>query len=259
MRRLAVPALAACLVAVSPPVLSSSTLDVVTPLVLHDTARNRDITVDLYLPVDAKRCTSIRPCPAAMLSHGSGISPRDYSFIAAYLTAQGYAVASIGHSLPSDPKMDPAGDLAQQRRDAWTRGADNIRYVRRALAESESRFDWSNVVLIGHSLGGDSSAAYASEPEARVRAVITLDNRRAALPRVTSTRVLSLRASDTEADYGVLPTPDEQRKFNICIVKIAGSRHNDMEDAGSAELKGKIVASITTFLQDDAHAKCPAG
>jgi len=153
--------------------------------------------------------------------------------------------------------MDPAGDLVQQRRDAWTRGADNLRYVRRALAKSESRFDWSNVVLIGHSLGGDSSAAYASEPGAQVRAVITLDNRRAALPRVATTRVLSLRASDTQADAGVLPTLDEQGEFNICIVKIAGSRNNDMEDAGSAELKQKIIASIKAFLQEDVHATCP--
>jgi predicted dienelactone hydrolase len=85
MRRLAVPALAACLTAVSPSILPSSTPNVVTSLVLHDTARNRGIAVDLHLPANVKQCTIVRPCPAAMLSHGSGISPRDYRFVTAYL------------------------------------------------------------------------------------------------------------------------------------------------------------------------------
>jgi hypothetical protein len=46
--------------------------------------------------------------------------------------------------------------------------------------------------------------------------------------------VLSIRASDTEADPGVLPTAEEQQEFGACIVRIAGSRHNDMYDGGVA-------------------------
>jgi pimeloyl-ACP methyl ester carboxylesterase len=94
-------------------------------------------------------------------------------------------------------------------------------------------YGWERVVLVGHSLGGDSSALVARESPQSVVALITLDTRRSALPRTRSPRVLSIRASDTEADPGVLPTADEQQEFGSCIVRIAGSRHNDMYDGGS--------------------------
>lgn len=228
-------------------------------LPLHDAARQRAIPVELYLPADPARCSAQAPCPAAILSNGYGIGPREYGFIADYLTAKGYAVASIGHHLPSDPAMDPAGDMVQQRRAAFMRGAANIGFVRQTLIASQPRFDWRNVVLVGHSLGGDSSAAYAGDPDARVRAVITLDNRRAPLPRVAGTRVLSLRAADTEADPGVLPTPEERRAFRSCIVRLGGARHNDMFDGGSQELKSALIAAIDRFLTGTEEQSCRAG
>lgn len=73
-------------------------------------------------------------------------------------------------------------------------------------------------------------------------ALVTLDNRRSPLPRDKAIRVLSIRASDTMADPGVLPSE------GACIVKIDGSRHNDMSDAGSAQLKQTITQALELFL-----------
>jgi hypothetical protein len=60
--------------------------------------------------------------------------------------------------------------------------------------------------------------------------------------------VLSIRAADTEADPGVLPSDEARRQFGSCIVKIDGARHNDMADTGSGELKERIVYALETFL-----------
>jgi hypothetical protein len=93
--------------------------------------------------------------------------------------------------------MDRQGDLPLQRQALAAQGADNIRYARRALASPLPGYDWQHPVLVGHALGGDSAAQLASDAAAGIPILITLDNRRAALPRSASTRVLSLRASDT--------------------------------------------------------------
>ncbi|MDQ2989758.1 MAG: alpha/beta hydrolase, partial [Pseudomonadota bacterium] len=53
-----------------------------------------------------------------------------------------------------------------------------------------------------------------------------------------------IRASDTEADPGVLPSD------GACIVKIDGARHNDMFDGGSAQLKQTIAQTMERFLAD---------
>jgi hypothetical protein len=88
-----------------------------------------------------------------------------------------------------------------------------------------------------------------------ISALITLDNRRASLPRALEIKVLSIRAGDTKADPGVLPTIEEQHRFRSCIVKIDGSHHNDMFDGGSVKLKGKIDDAIEKFLARDSYGK----
>lgn len=219
-----------------------------TTLALVDPARTRPVPVELYLPANAAACSAARPCPAALLSHGYGMGSREYGFLAEALRARGYLVASIGHEAPGDPKMDPDGDLPRQRADMARRGAANIRFVHGALARAYPGYDWGRTLLVGHSLGGDSSAWLASTDPAGIAGLITLDNRRAALPRSERIRVLSLRAADTGADPGVLPTLDEQQRLKACIVALPGARHNDMFDGGPPELRRRILAAIDAFL-----------
>ncbi|VXB08667.1 alpha/beta hydrolase [Massilia sp. 9I] len=228
-----------------------------TTLALVDAARARPVPIDLYLPAKADSCTPERPCPVALLSHGYGMGSREYGFLAEALSARGYLVASIGHEAPGDAKMDPNGDLPRQRAEMAARGAANIRFAHTVLARRYPGYDWGRTVLVGHSLGGDSSAWLARTDPAGIAALITLDNRRAALPRSEHIRVLSLRAADTGADPGVLPTLEEQRRFKACILPLPDSRHNDMADGGPPELRQRIVDAVLAFLTPGPNA-CPA-
>lgn len=221
-----------------------------TPLTLTDPGRARAVPVELYFPA-ASACTSERQCPVAILSAGYGISALEYSFLAAPLNRLGYLVVSIDHQLASDPKLDPDGDRRAQLNVMWRRGAANIGFAIGALKVTYPQFDWRRIVLVGHSLGGDSSAFFATQNVAAVSALVTLDNRRAPLPRDPAVKVLSIRASDTEADPGVLPPA------GACIVKIDGSRHNDMADAGSDQLKQTIAQTMERFLADGSCGLVP--
>lgn len=233
----------------TPPAAHRASLD------LTDQQRARSVPVELYFPARADECSATRRCPVAILGAGYGIGHREYTFVTDLLTAQGYLVASVNHQLPTDARMDPNGDMVRQRAVLAKLGAENIRFALGALRAGHPAYDWDRVVLVGHSMGGDSSALVAREDPESVAALVTLDSRRSVLPRTPSTRVLSIRASDTEADPGVLPTLDEQKQFGACIVKIPGARHNDMYDGGSPELKGKMTALIRRFLERGADGK----
>lgn len=117
------------------------------------------------------------------------------------------------------------------------------------------RFDWQHLLLVGHSLGGDSSAQFAADNANRVSSLISLDSRRVALPRSAGIHVLTIRASDTTADPGVLPNEEQRSRYGTCVVRIEGSRHNDMQDAGSEQLKARITAAIDTFLAPALYPK----
>lgn len=217
-------------------------------MTLMDEARARPVPVALYFPASHAVCALARPCPVALLSPGYGNSHLEYGFLAERLARQGYLVASIGHEAPGDPKMDPQGDLPRQRAEMARRGAATIRFVHRVLAGAQPGYDWRRAVLVGHSLGGDSSALLASTDPAGIAALVTLDNRRAALPRSDAVRVLSLRAADTGADPGVLPDAEERRRYRACILDLEGARHNDMFDGGPTALKERIADAVGRFL-----------
>lgn len=133
------------------------------------------------------------------------------------------------------------------------------RSISNLIDESSPRypqFDWRQVLLVGHSLGGDASAQFAADNPGRVCSLISLDSRRVALPRSAGIRVLTIRASDTTADADVLPNKEERRRYGTCVVHIEGARHNDMQDAGSEQLKASITSAIDTFVAPAPHPAC---
>lgn len=242
MRRV-LPTLAATLLVgctALPPLESSITL--------HDSARERDVPLELYFPATSTPCSAAQPCPVAFLSPGYGLPHTAYSFIAATLNDLGYLVVAIRNQLPSDPPIPAGGNPRETRAPFWAQGAQNIRFARSELVRLHPQWDWQHLVLIGHSNGGDISAWLAQESPELTAALITLDHRRMPLPRDGATKVLSIRAGDFPADEGVLP------ESGACIVTLADARHNDMHDGGSDELRHRISHLIQTFLRNDA---CP--
>ena len=90
----------------------------------------------------------------------------------------------------------------------------------------------------------------ASEYPQFAKTVITLDNRRVPFPRSKQPKIFSIRSSDQPADTGVLPSKEDQKKYNIKIIKV-NTTHNDMGGSGTEDEKKEINNYILNFLQSE--------
>lgn len=212
------------------------------------------VPVDIHAPANLQACTQVKPCPVAILSPGYGLSGSDYSFVTNRLNGMGYLVVSLQDS-SGGVVLDRNAPVSPQIQTMARAASRLISTVIDQAAVRYPHFDWQNVLLVGHSLGGDSSAQFAADNPNRVSSLISLDSRRVTLPRAASVHVLTIRASDTTADPGVLPNEEERSRYGTCVVHIEGSRHNDMQDSGSEELKAKIASAIVTFLTPAEHPR----
>jgi pimeloyl-ACP methyl ester carboxylesterase len=205
------------------------------------------VPVDIHVPASVHACTNAIPCPVAILSPGYGLSDSDYAFVTNHLNRLGYLVVAIQDST-GGVKMDPNAPVAKQVKALARVAAQSISTAIDEASARYPQFNWKHLLLVGHSLGGDSSAQFAVDNTDRVSGLISLDSRRVALPRSAGIHVLTIRASDTTADPGVLPNEEERSRYGTCVVRIEGSRHNDMQDGGSEQLKAKITSAIDIFL-----------
>jgi predicted esterase len=211
---------------------------------LFDKKRSRSVPVALYSSASESKKQKL-----AIINHGYGMKNTEYSFIAETLIAQGYFVASIQHELPTDEPMPTVGKPSEVRRPNWERGVQNILFVITELKKTRRDLDFKNLLLVGHSNGGDMTMLFAEKYLKTARKIISLDNRRMALPRVKRPQILSIRSSDQMADEGVLPTAEEIEKLGINIIKLKNTIHNDMWDGATVEQKGEINEIILSFLQ----------
>ena len=181
-------------------------------LQLFDSARNRIIPVAYYSPTVKNTKQQL-----VIFSHGYGANKGGdylaYSYLTEFLAAKGFFVASIQHELPTDSLMPTQGIPQVVRKPFWERGVENILFVMNSLRKSHPNVDFTHITLSGHSNGGDMTALFAKKYPEKISKIITLDNRRVALPRTTKPRVYSLRSSDQAPDEGVVPTAEEQKKF----------------------------------------------
>ena len=110
----------------------------------------------------------------------------------------------------------------------------------KTLQSKYPNIDFSNVTLIGHSNGGDMSMLFGQKYPDLVKRIISLDNRRVGLPRTNAPRIASLRSSDQQADAGVLPTKEEQERFNIKVIQCKDLPHSNMSDEGTKKQQKTI-------------------
>jgi pimeloyl-ACP methyl ester carboxylesterase len=110
------------------------------------------------------------------------------------------------------------------------------------LQKIEPQLDWSQVVLIGHSNGGDMSMMFATLHPEIVSKVISLDSRRYPFPRNPKLDILRFGATDDEPDEGVVP------ESGVGVIYVKGARHIDLCDRGNPEIKDEIQKSIIQFL-----------
>jgi predicted dienelactone hydrolase len=218
---------------------------------MFDTSRNRSIPVALYLPKSNKKIANQK---VIIFNHGyyanRGESNKECSYLTEYLASKGYFVASIQHELPTDDLIPQQGIPQVVRRPFWERGVRNILFVLNELKKNYPELDYTHLILIGHSNGGDMSMLFGQEHPDLVDKIISLDNRRVAFPRTKQPKIYSLRSSDQLADEGVLPTSEEQKKYGIKIIPLKNTIHNNMDNSGNEEQKKEINDYILTFLND---------
>ena len=214
----------------------------VRQVVLHDGVRHRDVPVLLY-----SRDTLHAPQPLAVISHGYGVGPEEYGFVARLLVERGYLVASVSHvELPGDRAMANGEDLARRRRPVWQIGAESIAFVIGELRR-EGLANGQRVIAIGHSNGGDMTMLLATTRPDLLERAISLDNRRMPIPRIKSPAICTIRSVDQMPDTSVLPTLEQVRHFRILVIPTT-VKHDDMNDTGDIQDRIRLIAALRRCL-----------
>lgn len=207
-------------------------------ITVYDSVRERKIPFAIYYD------TSI-PRGIVIFNHGYtknyGGSYKSYKKLNKKIASLGYYVISIQHELPTDELLAMEGNLYLTRMPNWKRGVENISFIRKELMKLKPELPWNNLIIAGHSNGGDMTMLYAREYPEQITKAISLDNRRMPIPRTSKPEIYYLKAYDFPADEGVLPTPEEEKKFDIHIIKFPTIKHNGM---GNQELVIECVENI---------------
>ena len=157
---------------------------------------------------------------------------------------------SIQHELSDDPLLAMEGDFMQTRMPNWERGTDNILFTIQEFKNLKPQLNWRELILIGHSNGGDMTMLFATKYPQLISKAISMDHRRMIMPRTLKPRLYTLRGCDYEADAGVLPTGQEQEQFRMKVVKLDGVTHSNMGENGTAEQHDLINQHICKFLTE---------
>lgn len=223
---------------------------VVSLLTLIDASRHRGIPVAFYLPHSGIERKTI----PVIFSHGYGENKGGdylaYSYLATNLAKHGYVVVSIQHEIVTDSLIPATGIPQIVRRSNWERGVRNIGFVLEEMRIRYPNLNYKQLVLIGHSNGGDMAMLFGQLHPEKAAKIISLDNRRVALPRSSHPQIFSLRSNDQLADEGVLPSLREQHTFGITIVKLPNTGHNEMDDHAPPEKQIEINNYLLEFLRN---------
>ena len=219
-------------------------------LEMFDSSRNRKIPVAFYYP---KTGSKIKNQQIIIFSHGYGQNQGGdklrYSYLTEYLAQKGFYVVSIQHELPTDELLPMEGNFQITRRPNWERGAENILFVLNKMKELKPNLDYKHLTIIGHSNGGDMAVLFAHEHPKLVYKVISMDNRRMPLPRVSKPKIYTLRSNDFPADDGVLPTLDEQKKYGI-VIQQTQINHSSMDDDATITERKVMNDFIEKYLNE---------
>lgn len=215
----------------------------------YDSLRSRVIPVTVYSPAKESKNTQV-----VIFNHGydgnqNPKSNQTYSYLTRFLAEKGFYVISIQHEQLNDPPLPMEGNLAITRLTNWKRGELNILFALETFKALKPTLDWSKLILIGHSNGGDMAMLCATDFPHLFSKVISLDHRRMPMPRTSSPRLYTLRGCDYEADAGVLPNKKEEKEHQITIVKLDGITHSDMGERGTKEQHNTINQYLYKFLK----------
>jgi len=202
-----------------------------------DKAREREVSIVIY---ENKKKDNL---PVVIINHGYGVKNTEYSFIANALADRGYFIVSIQHDLESDVPLPRTGNLFERRKPLWERGVQNISFVMNELKKEKPNLNLNQIILIGHSNGGDISMMFIDKYSEKVSKVISLDSLRYPFPADKNRPILHFSANDTKADHGVIPDK------GVKTIAIEGAKHMDFCDRGAPHIKEQTAQSIVSFLK----------
>lgn len=181
-----------------------------------------------------------------------------YTYLAEYFTAKGYAFVSIQHDVFGDvdglEKVDPNTIQDEARRHLYIRGEANILFTLAQLEQQNLPLRLDNLILSGHSNGGDIAKYFANQHPDLVHCVILFDARRARLRSASPLSVLMFEADDTTTDVGVIAEPVQENNtmranLDLTVIKPSGALHASYIDGEITEpLKKKIFTALDWFL-----------
>lgn len=219
-------------------------------LTLFDQNRNRKIPIAIYQPKETRNFNKI----PIIFSHGYGENNGSdyleaYTYLTEYLASKGYFVVSIQHELKTDELLAMTGKLQETRRPNWERGTENIKYVLQDIKNSYPQLKYNQLTLIGHSNGGDMTALFAHKYPKLANKIITMDNRRMALPRTSYSKIFTLRSKDYPADDNVLPNTEELKQYNM-TVQFTEINHSNMDNDANAVERNYMKTKILEYLKE---------
>ncbi|CAH0269934.1 hypothetical protein SRABI04_03736 [Chryseobacterium sp. Bi04] len=217
-------------------------------LTYFDSSRHREIPVAIYSPSNPVNANRI----PVIFSHGWGENKGGdyfiYSYLTEFLASKGYFVVSIQHELPTDEMLAMDGKLQVTRKPNWERGVRNILFVLNTMKKEFPDLKYRQLVVMGHSNGGDMTSLFAHEHPELTHKVIALDNRRMALPRTKTPEIYTLRSNDYPADEGVLPSEEEKEKYGM-VVEFTTIHHSSMDNDVTPEERKYMTEKVLEFLQ----------
>ncbi|SPR05085.1 Uncharacterised protein [Orientia tsutsugamushi str. Gilliam] len=233
----------------------------------YDELRKRQVPVSLYLPEKASN-----PLPTIVFGPGyqglEGLTEEEllkrykckqYTYLAEYFTAKGYAFVSIQHDVFGDvdglEKVDLNTIQDEARRHLYIRGEANILFALAQLEQQNLPLCLDNLILSGHSNGGDIAKYFVNQHPDLVHCVILFDARRARLRPISPLPVLMFEADDTTTDVGVISEPVQENNamranLDLTVIKPSGALHESYMDGEITEpLKKKIFSALDWFLE----------
>lgn len=165
---------------------------------------------------------------------------------------------SIQHDVFGDvdglEKVDPNAIQDEARRHLYIRGEANILFALAQLEQRNLPLRLDNLILSGHSNGGDIAKYFANQHPELVNCVILFDARRARLRPISPLPVLMFEADDTTTDAVVIPDPVQENNalranLDLTVIKPMGALHASYIDGEITEpLKKKVYAALDWFL-----------
>ena len=208
---------------------------------IHDESRNRSIPIETYRSEKSNN-------EVVILNAGYGCSATEYSYITKNLAGKGYLVIGIQHELQTDEYLPSGENIYEARLPNWEEGIKNINSTIKFLSQNFPSKNFEKLNLIGHSNGGDIAMLYATNHPDKIKSIITLDHRRMPIPRTNQYEILSIRADQFPADFGVLPNNQELGEYSIKIVNLDNVAHDYLRDNATKETKEIILEHINKIL-----------